>query len=130
MTTLLWFLPYEALPLVLVGGAILVMFGLISARGLLGFVFGFILCGILIEALWPVAWELFGAMSLWWKLAIMLIVGFLLLRMTLTLFFGSAVASHVVSFLVYDVFFRLPARLLIALVGLMFGAARTARNQR
>jgi hypothetical protein len=47
--------------------------------------------------------------------------GLAILRMLLALLFGSGVANHVVSFIVYDVFFRIPARMLGALVGLAFG---------
>ena len=130
MGLLLGFLPDEALPLVLVVGAFAVMFGLISVRGLLGFVFAFIFLGVAVEALWPVAGQFFGSLSVWWQLLIVVVGSVMILRMLLSLLFGSAVANHVVSFIVYDVFFRIPARILGILVALVVGLSNVTGDRR
>jgi hypothetical protein len=126
---LLAFLPEEALPLVLIFGAFAVMLGLISARGLLGYIIGFIVIGLVAQSLWPVFGQVFGSLSLWLQLVILIVGGVLLLRILLSLVFGAGVANHVVSLIVYDVFFRLPTRMLGAAVAAIFGLTQAIRDR-
>ena len=129
MSALLAFLPDEALPVVLVVGAIAMILGLVSARRLLGIGFSFIVLGFVAQALWPVAVQLFWSLSVWWQMIIVAVGGVTVLRMLLSLVFGSAVGNHVVSLIVYDVFFRIPARILGALVALIFGVSYLTRDR-
>lgn len=129
MSAFLALLPDEVLPVVLVLGAIGVVLGVITVRGVLGFLFGFVLLGLIVQASWPVASEFFGSLSLWWQLLIVLVGGVMILRLLLGLVFGSAVANHVVGFIVYDVFFRIPARMLGALVAAIFAFSQVTRDR-
>jgi hypothetical protein len=130
MNLLLAFLPYEALPLLVVVGGFAVMFGLVSGRAIVGYIVGFAVAGAVFEALWPVLGQLFSALSIWWQITIVVVGSILILRMLLALVFGAAVANHVVSLIVYDVFFRIPARMLGGLVALMFGLSQVTRDRR
>lgn len=121
LTTLVAFLPIEALPIVLVVGAFGVMCGLVSVRGLIGLVVGLVALDVVAEALWPLAGQLFSSLSVWWQLIIVIVGGVMILRLLLGFLFGAAVANHVVSFLVYDIFFRIPARVLGGVLGFLFG---------
>ena len=129
LTTLLAFLPIEALPLIVIVGALGVIFGLVSVRGLMGLVIGLVVLDLVSQALWPVAGQLFSSLSLWWQLIILIVGSVMILRLLLSLLFGSVVGNHVVSFIVYDVFFRIPARILGAVVAFMFGLSHITRGR-
>lgn len=90
----LWFLPSEALPLVLVGGAILVILGVMSPSKVLGLVLVLVLVPLLI----PAVVELAVSVLPWWLLGLLAFaLAVSLIRSLSSLVLGSRAADEMVG---------------------------------
>jgi uncharacterized membrane protein len=97
--TLLWFLlPDEALILLLVVGGFLVMFGLVSARAVLGVV---VLLALL-PVVAPLIEEGFAALPAWLAVVLLGVLGIWMLQMVATFVLGRGAADHMVGTLAAD----------------------------
>lgn len=95
----LWLLlPQEALPLLLVGGAVLVMFGIASIRTVLGALIVFALTPIFS----PIVEALFGALPAWLALLCFVGLGFWCVQAIATTVMGRGAAEHMVGSLAAD----------------------------
>ena len=100
MSWLWFFLPDEALPLLIVGVALALIIGLLTGRAAL-IILGLL---ILIPILTPFVEALLGAMPAWIALVILVIVAIWILRGLATLFLGSSrAADHMVASVAADV---------------------------
>ncbi len=98
-TSGLWLLlPQEALPLLLIGGAFLIVFGIASLRAVLGAVIFF----AVIPVFSPVIEALFGALPAWVALLFFLGMGFWCLQAIATTVIGRGAAEHMVGSLAAD----------------------------
>jgi hypothetical protein len=97
-SALLLLLPQEALVLVVVVGAFLVMLRLASFRAVLGSV----LVIALLPLLAPLFEALLGLLPMWLSLAILLVSGFWFLQTIATLILGRRAAAHMVGTLAAD----------------------------
>lgn len=98
-STLLWFLlPDEALPLVLIGGALLVIFGVMRARTVLGLV----LLLAFLPVLAPVIEAVLSALPGWVSLVILAVVGISFLQAVATFVLGRGAAEHMAGTLAAD----------------------------
>lgn len=97
--SVLWlFVPEKALALVLIGGAILVMFGRARATSVLGIVF--LLAVLPVFA--PLIEAVFDMLPGWLALVILAVIGISILRGLGILILGRTVADHVAGELVAD----------------------------
>ncbi len=108
MGVLIGFLPDEAVPALFAIGALAVIVGLIRPGVLLGWL-GLFVVG---AALAPVLAGFAGSLHQLWKLGLLVVVGVVILQGLVSMLFGRRVGDHVTASLLYDVFFRLPARAL------------------
>ena len=88
-----WFVPDAALPLILIGGAFLVMLGLVRPGRLLLFVLGF----ALLPMLGPVIEAVFELLPWWVTLLVMAGVAISMMRAAATLLLGPGAADHMVG---------------------------------
>lgn len=91
-------LPQEALPLVLIGGAFMVMFRIASLRAVLGAVVAFALLPIFS----PIIEALFSALPAWVALLFFVGMGFWCLQAIATTVIGRGAAEHMVGSLAAD----------------------------
>lgn len=99
MSWLWFFLPDEALPLLVVGVAIALILGLLAGRTALS-ILGLL---ILIPILTPFVEALFGAMPAWISVVVLVIIGLSILRGIAALFIGRRAADTMVGTLAADV---------------------------
>lgn len=98
-TSGLWLLlPQEALPLLLVGGAVLVMLRIASLRAVLGAVLFF----ALIPIFSPIIEALFGALPVWLALLFFVVMGFWSVQAIATTVMGRGAAEHMAGSLAAD----------------------------
>lgn len=114
MSFALGFLPESALPAVIAWGAVAVTLGLIRPATLIGWVVMLVVA----VALSPTLAALVASLHPLWQLVILAVIGIGAVRSLLGLLFGRRVADHVTALLLYDVFFKLPARLLGVVIAL------------
>lgn len=99
-TSGLWlFLPQEALPLLLIGGAFLVMFRIASLRSVLGTV----ICFAVLPVFSPVIEAVFGALPGWLALLFFVGMGFWCFQAIATTVMGRGAAEHMVGSLAADI---------------------------
>lgn len=99
-TSGLWLLlPQEALPLLLIGGAFLVMFRIASLRAVLSAVVFFALLPIFS----PIIEALFGALPAWVSLLFLVGMGFWCFQAIATTVIGRGAAEHMVGSLAADI---------------------------
>lgn len=125
MSWLWFFIPDEALPLLIVGVGLALILGLLTGRAVLG-ILGLL---IIIPMLVPFIEALFGAMPPWISVLILVIIGLSLLRGLAGLFIGRRAADTMVGTLAADVvrFIVVCLFLPFRLVGMIF---RTISNGR
>ena len=114
MSWLWFFLPDEALPLIIVGLGIALILGLLTGRAVLG-ILGLIL---LLPMLSPFVEGAIGALPPWISLLILVIVGLAILRGLAALFIGARAADTMVGTLAADV-----VRIVVACLFLPFRMA-------
>lgn len=98
-STLLWFLlPDNALILILVGGAILVMFGRASVRAVLGIV----LLLAFLPVMAPIIEAVLDALPGWVSLLLLAVIGISFLQAVATFVLGRGAAEHMAGTLAAD----------------------------
>lgn len=112
-----WFVPEEALPLILSGGAILVILGVIRPGRLLLIVFGL----ALLPLLGPIVEAVFEILPWWLTIAILLMIAISFIRSVSALFLGDRASDHMVGTLAADAV-RGVLRLLFGLPFILFRA--------
>jgi len=96
----LWLLlPEEALPLILIGGAFLIMLRIVSLRAVLGAVIFF----ALLPVFSPIIESLFSVLPAWVTLLFFVGIGFSCLQAIATTLIGRRAADHMVGSLAADV---------------------------
>jgi hypothetical protein len=98
-STLLWLLlPPEALVLVLIGGAFLVMFRLVSVRAVLGAVVFLALLPVFA----PIIEAVFSLLPAWLSLVLLAAIGIWFLQAVATFILGRGAAEHMAGTLAAD----------------------------
>lgn len=93
-SVLWWFIPVEALPLIVAAGGLLVMFRVITARRLLLFVAAFALLPVVIEPIIQIAFEVLP----WWCLLVaVVIIATSAFRGIAALFIGERAADEMMG---------------------------------
>ncbi len=89
-----WFMPIEALPLVLVGGGLLVIFRVVRPTRLLVFVFGFAMLPVLVEPALRIAFDI---MPLWLIVSVFLVLAMSLFKGIAALFIGERASDEMMG---------------------------------
>jgi hypothetical protein len=91
--SLWWFVPDEALPLILIGGAILVILGVLRPNRVIAIVLGL----AFLPLLGPIVDGLFVVLPWWIIVPVLVIIAISMFRGIAALFIGNEAADHMVG---------------------------------